>query len=79
MQHRSMKSKDISGVSEMMIVHGHVSFVRSRDAACRLCNGGDRFRLGHHKSGWRAVVDQQATLKADHTLIAKNRQYSMVA
>jgi len=41
--------------------------------------GGDRFRLGHHKSGWRAVVDQQATLKADHTLIANNRQFSMVA
>lgn len=23
--------------------------------------GGDRIRLGHHKSRWRAVVDQQAT------------------
>ena len=63
--------------------------VESRDcepAPCRRSGifefqpeGGDRFRLGHHKYGWRAVVDQQATLKADHTTTANSRQFSMVA
>jgi len=28
--------------------------------------------------GWRAVVDQLATLKADHNIIA-NKQFSMAA
>jgi len=33
--------------------------------------GGDWIRLGYHKSKWRAVVDQLATIKADHLSTAE--------
>jgi hypothetical protein len=39
---------------------------------------GERFRLDHCRSRWRAVVDQWATLKADQTTTA-DKSFALAA